>query len=192
MAADAIVAQPGTLTGSIGVFSGKFSLRGLYDKVGVAKEVLQRGEHAALYSEYVPWSESDRAHVRAQNEAFYREFVSKAAQGRRSTEEKIDAVAQGRVWTGEAALGVGLVDRIGGFDDAVALAKERAHIPAKKEVALVTLPARKGFLETLFERQEEGPLESRLGAEWRSLVRFAQLLSAGRPLARLPFDLQVR
>src|SRR6187397_2278393 len=104
MAGDAIVAQPSTITGSIGVFGGKFTLRGLYDKVGITKEILTRGRYADLFSEYRPWTDDERQKFRGLMVAFYEEFIRKAAEGRKKSYEDVDAVAQGRVWTGSEAL----------------------------------------------------------------------------------------
>jgi protease-4 len=191
MGGDAIVAEPSTITGSIGVFGGKFSVQGLYDKLGLSKEILSRGRHATLFDDYRPWSDEERAHVRGMMESFYTRFVTKAAEGRKKSYQEIDAVAQGRVWTGADALERGLVDRLGGLDVALTLAKERARIPRDQEVRLVILPERKGLLETLFERQEEG-LESALPRDLRALLRWAMLLGDGEPLARLPFELRVK
>ncbi|HKC13894.1 MAG TPA: signal peptide peptidase SppA [Vicinamibacteria bacterium] len=192
MGGDAIVAQPGTITGSIGVFGGKFSLRGLYDKIGVTKEILTHGRNAALFSEYRPWNEEERGKVRSLMVSFYETFVTKAAQGRHKTYEEVDRIAQGRVWTGAAALKVGLVDRLGGLDVAVAVAKERAKLGKDEDVALVVLPQRKGFFEALMERQEENVAEKVLPADVRSVVRWMSSLNGAGPIARLPFELSVR
>jgi protease-4 len=191
MGSDAIVAQPATITGSIGVFGGKFSMGGLYEKIGLTKEVLKRGRHADLFDEYRPWTEAERAHVHEMMARFYTRFVAKAAEGRKKSYEDIDAVAQGRVWTGAAALEQGLVDKLGGMDVALALAKERARIPAGQDVELVVLPEKKGLLETFLERQEEG-LETALPRDVRAFLRWATLLGDGQPLTRLPFELSVR
>jgi protease IV len=191
MGSDAIVAQPGTITGSIGVFAGKFSLRGLYDKVGITKEILTRGRHADIFTEYRPWDEEERAKIRGMMSAFYDEFIEKAAEGRKRSPEDVHRAAQGRVWTGSEALEQGLIDQLGGLDDALALAKDKAKIAATQDVDLVVLPARKGLIETLFD-QEETTLESRLPAELRSWIRWARSIHDGVPSARLPFDLIVR
>ncbi len=192
MGADLIVAEPGTITGSIGVFSGKFSLKGLYEKLGISEGVVQRGRHARLFSSSTPWTEEDRAQVRAMNRAFYDTFVAKAAEGRHKTESAIEAVAQGRVWTGREALAVGLVDRLGGLGAAVRAAREKAHVPAGQEVRLVVLPERKGFLETLMERQEEDVLSRALGPGAVSLLRWSRSVAEAGPMARLPFEIAVR
>ena len=192
MGADAIVAEPGTITGSIGVFSGKFSLRGLYGKLGVSQETVRRGKNATLFSSWEPWTEEERAKVRSLNVAFYETFVTKAAEGRKKTPQEIDAVAQGRVWTGEEALRAGLVDALGGLDTAIRMARERARIPKGQEVQILVLPQRKGLFETLMERQEEDVLTDALGPGAASFLRWASALGDRGPIARVPFDLQVR
>jgi protease-4 len=192
MGADAIVAQPGTITGSIGVFSGKLSLRGLYGKLGISQETVSRGRNATLFSSYEPWTESERAKVREMNRAFYDTFVSKAAEGRKKTPDEIESVAQGRVWTGREALDGGLVDALGGLDAAVRVARERARIPAGQDVQLVVLPASKGFFEALMERQEEDVHARVLGRQAAALLRWGLCLSDRGPTARLPFELAVR
>jgi protease IV len=191
MGSDAIVAQPGTITGSIGVFGGKFSLRGLYDKIGLSKEVLTRGKAAALFSEYRPWSDEERQRIRALMVAFYDDFVAKAAKGRGKERDDVHQVAQGRVWTGAEAKRIGLVDHLGGMDVALDVAKQRARIAKDQDVRLVELPERKGLFEQILERQEEGA-ETILPRDLRAMLRLAALLGNGEPLARLPFDLQIR
>jgi protease-4 len=192
MNGDVIVAQPGTITGSIGVFSGKFSMGELYEKLGLSHETVIRGRSADIFSSWEPWSDEDRAKIRALNESFYETFVSKAAEGRGRTPEEIHAVAQGRVWTGQQALENGLVDVLGGLDTAVAAARERAGIAPGEAVRLVVLPERKGFLETLLERRQEELATRVLGPEARALLEWVQRLGGRGPLARLPYELEVR
>jgi protease-4 len=191
MGSDAIVAQPATITGSIGVFGGKLSIRGLYDKLGITKEILSRGQRAAMFTEYRPWTEDERLRMRSLMVAFYQDFVTKAAQGRKKSYDDVDAVAQGRVWTGSDALRHGLIDRLGGLDAALEVAKEKARIGREQDVNVVVLPERKGLLDLLLERQEEGPVDA-LPADARALLRWVRLLSDSQPLARLPFDLKIR
>lgn len=191
MNSDAIVAQPGTITGSIGVFSGKFTLRGLYAKLGLSRGTVVRGRNATLFSSWEPWTAEQRGKVRRLNEAFYETFVTKAAAARKKTTGEIDAVAQGRVWTGRQALAAGLVDTLGGLDRAVELAREKARIPAGQETRLVVLPERKGFFESLLERQDEDIVSRALGPEARALLRWAAAAADG-PMTRLPFALSVR
>jgi protease-4 len=192
MGSDGIVAQPGTITGSIGVFSGKFNLHGLYDKLGLTKEILTRGKHAALYSEYRPWSDEERAKIRQQMVAFYKDFVSRVAEGRKRSYEQVDAIAQGRVWTGAEAKHNGLVDELGGFDVALSLAKKKAGIPKGQPVVIQVFPERKGFFEALLERQDESASVAGLPGDLTRMIRWLRLLSDGAPMARLPFELRVR
>lgn len=188
----AIVAEPGTITGSIGVFSGKFSLRGLYDKIGVTKEILARGRNASIFTEYRPWTAEERAKIRTQNVAFYEDFVRKVAAGRGRSFEEVDAVAQGRVWTGVDALHQGLVDRLGGLSEALDVAREKAKIAKDSEISLVVLPPHRGFLEMLWQRQEEEGVEQALPRDLRALLAWVRALAVDGPMARLPFQLRVR
>ncbi len=189
---NAIVAQPGTITGSIGVFSGKFSMRGLYDKLGISREILTRGAHADIFSTYRPWTEEERSKIRGQNVTFYEDFVHKVASGRGKTYDEIDAVAQGRVWTGADAIATGLVDRLGGLDDAIAIAKEKASIPRGQDVSLVVLPERKGFFDVIWQRQEDDAIERALPVDLRALIHWARSVASEGPVARLPFQLSIR
>jgi len=192
MGADAIVAQPGTITGSIGVFSGKFSLRGLYDKVGLTKEVVQRGAHAAIYSDYRPWTPEERRRIKSMNAAFYKEFVTKAAAGRGMSYEALDEVAQGRVWTGAEALERGLVDQLGGYATALGVLRERAGLSPDTELRLEVLPKPKGLFDTLFEPDESNVMSRVLSEELLAAMRWRNVLGVGGPVARLPFDLAIR
>ena len=135
---------------------------------GVSQETVRRGKNATLFSSWEPWTDEERAKVRGLNVAFYETFVAKAAEGRKKTPQEIDAVAQGRVWTGEEALAAGLVDALGGLD--AARAPSRGSGPASpkgQEVQIVVLPQRKGLLETLLERQDEDVLVARSRARGR-------------------------
>jgi len=192
MAADAIVAQPGTITGSIGVFSGKFSLRGLYDKIGLHKEILTRGRHAALFSDYRPWNESDRERIRSMNEAFYRDFVTKAAEARGMSYDELHALAQGRVWTGAEAQERGLVDQLGGFREALDLLRGRAGLGPTEPVELVVVPEPKGLFELLFEQPEEVSTMAALPAELRAALGWISAFGDGVPIARIPYGLRLR
>jgi protease-4 len=192
MPADAIVAEPGTLTGSIGVVLGKYAIRGTLDKVGLNMESVSRGRYAELTSPLKPFDPEERAKVEAQMQATYDLFVEKAAQGRRTTPERIDAIAQGRVWTGQQAKSLGLVDELGGLRRALALAKERAKIAADREVEIVTFPPRKSFYEVV--TNPFGADASGLGAlltapERRALATLVSpftIFRRGEPLALMP------
>ena len=138
MPADVIVAQPGTLTGSIGVVGGKLALGGALEKLGVSVEAVSAGRMAEMNSFATPYSEAARERVQQQIDAFYEEFLARAAEGRGMTRDAVHAVAQGRVWTGRQARDIGLIDELGGMDAAVAAAKRLAGIDADREVTLVS------------------------------------------------------
>ena len=144
-----IVAEPGTLTGSIGVVTGKFVLGGAADKIGVGTGSVSDGKRAEIYSPFRPFNPEERARVEEQMRSTYELFVSRVATGRQSNREKIDAVGQGRVWTGHQALERGLVDELGGLARAIRLAKERAKLDVTKDVDLVVYP-RKPSLYDIF------------------------------------------
>jgi protease-4 len=190
MGADTIVAEPATLTGSIGVYGGKLSVRGLYGKLGIGYEELQRGRHAGLFSSYRPWSEEERERIRAILGAFYGQFVEKAAQGRKRKPEEIEAVAQGRVWSGASAAEKGLVDRLGGLAEAIDVARERAGIPKKAAVVLMQLPERKGLFEAIMERNAPA-VRMPLPDDLIAVARWAYSEQAAGAMARLPFNLAV-
>ena len=138
--AHTIVAEPGTLTGSIGVVTGKFVLGGTADKLGVGTGSVSAGKRAEIYSPFRAFNAEERARVEEQMRATYELFVSRVATGRKSSREKVDAVGQGRVWTGHQALERGLVDELGGLGRAIRLAKERAKLDVTKDVDLVVYP----------------------------------------------------
>jgi protease-4 len=196
MGADVIVAQPGTITGSIGVFGGKFTLKGLYDKLGMTKDELSRAQHATMSSDYDPWDASERATIRALLTRFYETFLEKAAEGRGVSKQAIDTVAQGRVWSGAAARGRGLVDSLGGLREAIDVAKKRAGIPPQESVALLVLPRPRGIVDTLLGRDTEddmAALGARLPPTIRALLTFAWAQQqGGMIMARIPFQLDVR
>jgi protease IV len=156
MGADKIFAEPGTLTGSIGVTGGKFVLSGLMDKLGVTTDTVTIGKNGTIYSINQPFSETERAAMKRLMDDTYRQFVSKAAKGRKMTFEQIDKLAGGRVYTGRQAQKLGLVDEIGTLEDALASARQLANLPEDVMPELLILPKAQGFLEALV-----GPLEDR-------------------------------
>lgn len=129
MAADQIVAQPGTITGSIGVLTGKPVLGEALGRAGVSSDLVVQGAHAAMFSQMRPFSQDEWALVDDWLDAIYADFVGKVAQGRSMAREQVHEIAKGRVWTGEDALGNGLVDELGGMDKATAIARRRAGLP---------------------------------------------------------------
>ncbi len=149
--ADAIVAQPGSLTGSIGVFVLRPVLRGLLEKLDIGVESLTRGGYASLLLASEPLTESTRAWLHAEVVSIYDLFLSRVSEGRDLTLEQVDRVARGRVWTGEQAAAKGLVDEIGGLRVAVRRALEQLELDPESDVALVPYPAPVSLAEQLDE-----------------------------------------
>jgi len=149
LAGDAIVAQPGTLTGSIGVYTGKFVTSGSFEKLGANIETTSAGKHAEIYSPDRRFTPDERAKIQESMQVVYDQFIERTAAARHMTPEKVDEVAQGRVWTGAQAKQLGLIDELGGLYKAIDLAKQRARIPAEDEVELVVYPPRRSFYEVL-------------------------------------------
>jgi protease-4 len=193
----ALVAQPGTLTGSIGVYGGKFVVSGAFEKLGGRVEGVEAGRHAGMQSAARPYTDAERRKVEAQLSAFYDQFVEKVAQARHATPERIDALAQGRVWTGAQARALGLVDELGGLARAIELARERARIPPAVDVEIVTYPAKRRLVELVaapwWERVVPGaPAFAALlrPPEREAAARAAQpvqLFRPGEPLALMPY-----
>jgi len=146
---DAIVAQPGTLTGSIGVYTGKFVTTGSLDKLGANIESTSDGKHAQIYSPDRRFTPEERAKIQESMQLVYDQFIERTAAARHMPPEKVDEVAQGRVWTGEQARQIGLVDDIGGLYKAIDLAKQRARLAADEEVQFVVYPKRRSIYEVL-------------------------------------------
>ncbi len=193
MNADAIVAQPATLTGSIGVVAGKFTTGGTYEKLGVAIEPVSQGRFAEIYSPVTRFSDAERAKMQEHVDAIYEQFLEKAAEGRQTTRDVIHAVAQGRVWTGRQALEHGLIDELGGLSRAIGLAKEQAGIDGADEVELVIYPRPKSLLELLndgFPMARALATLAGLASPEAAVVGRAtapaRLFRAGEPLAIMP------
>jgi protease-4 len=140
MAAEEIVANPGTITGSIGVITGKLVARGLKDRLGVGSDALRTNVNADAWSPNAPFTAEQHAMVEAEADLFYDDFVERVAQARGMSVDEVDAVARGRVWTGADAHERGLVDELGGLRTAVRRAKVLAGLDADAEVKLVGYP----------------------------------------------------
>jgi protease IV len=149
MAAHSIVAQPQTLTGSIGVIFAKFNFAGLYQKMGVTADKIQYGERADMLSTFRPATQEEREILEEHIQQSYEHFISKVAAGRNMTKEEVDKIGQGRVWTGSQALELGLVDEMGGLSRAVQIAKEKAGIPLEEEVRLKVWPKKVSLWDAL-------------------------------------------
>lgn len=155
MAADKIVAQPGTITGSIGVLGGKMLTSGLWNKVGLSWDEVHVGANATMWTGTQDYTKAEWARFQAWLDRVYVDFTSKVAEGRRLPKERVLEIAKGRIWTGEDAKALGLVDELGGFPEALNLAKKAAGIPETEEVKLEVFPRKKKLLQLLLSRGAE-------------------------------------
>ncbi len=212
MGCDRIVAEPGTLTGSIGVISIKLPLGGLMDRIGVTTETVAAGKNGDFDSPLRPWTDAEKASLRKVSEEVYHQFVAKAAQGRKMEFAALEKLAGGRVYTGRQAQAAGLVDDLGTLDDAIASAKNLAGLDRDADTELLILPKAKGLLESFFDPLEgrdtragvnininvldANPWLAALPAPARdALARVARLakIAAEEPvLLMAPFDVQIR
>jgi protease IV len=140
MGTDAIVANPGTITGSIGVLTGKLVTRDLKERLGVGSDAVRTNANADAWSSNAPFTPEQHAQVEAETDLFYQDFVQRVAEGRKLSVEAVEAVARGRVWTGADALEHGLVDELGGLRTAVRRAKVLAGLDQDDKVRLVGYP----------------------------------------------------
>ena len=199
LAGDEIVAQPGTLTGSIGIYSGKIVYGGTLEKVGVTTEAVTSGANADIYSPLTPFNPAQRGKVESFMRDFYTGFLDKTAESRHMTRDEVHALAQGRVWTGAQAKEKGLVDRLGGLDEAIVALKERADIDPDTAVETVVYPRRRTFYEALsdqFGRSDGGASLSLVrtltgvhgpARAIASATAPGRLFRRGEPLAIMPF-----
>lgn len=169
--ADSIVAYPLTITGSIGIFGGKFSMKGLYDWIGMNIESLQRGKNAGMFTSTRTFTEEEQERFRQFVQAGYDEFIGIVSQGRKMNLEAVDAVAQGRVWTGKRALEVGLVDKLGGIETAIEIMKEKIGVPKEQDIELILYPKVENLLQVLLKRLGKTQLNTKLPDDLREIQR---------------------
>jgi protease-4 len=155
MAAQKIYAEPGTITGSIGVIGGKLAMKGLWEKAGMDSEVITRGANSGIFSDE-PFTETQKKAFKAMMEDTYDLFLDKALEGRKAagkkmTRDDLKALAGGRVWTGRQAKANGLIDELGTLEDAIAEAAKLGGLPGDKEPELLMLPKPRASLDSLFE-----------------------------------------
>ena len=203
--ADKIYAQPGTLTGSIGVFGGKINVGGLYDKVGITLHIWKRGELSGLLNTTSDFNEVERERFRDFLANFYDQFLGRVATGREMEKTAVHEVAQGRVWTGEQAMERGLVDELGGIDLAIASARELAKVGADEELTIDRFPKRQTFVEQLLEDLQSqsstsataGPavvaaVSTELAESLYRLEILQQVLANGGVAALMPARIEVK
>jgi len=194
--ANKIVAEPTTITGSIGVFGIVPNFSGLAKELGVNAEQVNTNENSSSYSPYKPMSESFRNQATEGVEDIYKTFVSRVAQGRNMTESRVDSLAQGRVWTGVEALENGLVDSLGNLEDAVAIAAELANITDYKtrNYPIYKKDFKDAFkTPSLLKLSKENILKEELGVEnyeiYKNIKEFSKLKGVQ---ARMPFEIKIK
>ncbi len=193
MTGDPVLAYPDTITGSIGVLYARPMIHGLLDKLGIQTDLLTRGKLADMDSITQPLSDAERQKLHESIVSTYKLFVSKVASARKKAYDQIDQIAQGRVWMGEQARQNGLVDQLGGLDQAVALVRERAHLSSTGETNLVMFPPRRSLWEVLAnstpESLQNASTESKIRQALPSLPSTALL--KGGLLRILPYRIDI-
>ena len=169
MDADKIVAQPGTITASIGVLGGKFLTSAFWKKIGLSWDQVHEGANATMWTSTMDYSPQEWARFQAWLDRVYADFTSKAADGRHLPKDKVLQIAKGRIWSGADAKNLGLVDELGGFDEALALVKKAIGVSPQQDVKLEVFPHKRSLLETLMastpdnSEQEGAATETRIG-----------------------------
>ena len=189
-AADMIVAEKNTLTGSIGVFGQFPNTAGLLDKIGITTDIVKTNNYSDLGDFTRPMRDDEKALIQRTVEHIYDLFLSRCADGRGMTKEQIDAIGQGRVWTGEQALGLGLVDKLGDIDTAI---EEAASLAELDNYSVITYTNNKDFFSEFFEKQMEdikmGFVKNVLGEEYELFNILQRVKKQSGIQARLPYEL---
>jgi len=193
---DLIFAEPMTITGSIGIFYGKFDIGGLAQKLGITTDTEKRGKRADLESMFRPYTDEERAMLKDKLRYMYGRFVGAVAEGRGLSKDDVDAIGRGHVWSGAQAMPIRLVDRFGGLGDAIDEAKRRMGLSAVTEVQLYELPDLPsnvlGTLGNLLGVHTEAPFSITDLPAIKELVRgvpASVLVAPGEAHTRLPFDI---
>jgi protease-4 len=188
MPAHKIVADPDTITGSIGVLIGKMNVSGLYAMLGLSTDSIATSDNATLFSAQQSFTPAQKQWIEKTMEETYSAFIHGVANNRHMTAEQVDKIGKGRVWTGTQAKDNGLVDELGGLDRAIAVARDLAHISVTQSVHIVNLPEEKNFFQLLLEKQAGG--STRAGTV-KAILRGVGITD--EPLQmRMPFDLTIR
>ena len=182
--ADTIVAEPTTLTGSIGIFGIIPNVKGLTDKIGLSYDVVKTNKYADFGNIMRPFNEDERSLLQMMITEGYDTFISRCAEGRHMTKEAIEKIAEGRVWTGETAKKLGLIDELGGIDKAL-------------DIAVVSYPAKQDFFSSLLDTKptnyvESQLLKSKLGEFYQQFGLLKNLQEQSMIQARIPFELNIK
>ncbi|MFK7777847.1 MAG: signal peptide peptidase SppA [Gimesia sp.] len=202
MGAEQIFAEPGTLTGSIGVVGGKLAINGLYKKIGITTSVISRGKNSGTFSTMTGFTESERVAVTALLYAIYKQFTEKAATGRKMDYTKLEKLARGRVYTGAMALKLGLVDQLGTLDQAIEYARKLGKIKDGEKYDKLILPRPTSPFEQFFggadvqskQSQQISNMLNLLSPELSQQIQkldLINLLSREKALTLMPFDIRV-
>jgi protease-4 len=175
MAADKIVAQPATVTGSIGVFAGKMLTSQLWEKLGITWDEVYTSKNATFWTGTHDYTPEQWALFQSWMDHIYEDFTSKVAQGRKMPTEKVLEIAKGRIWSGEDALRLGLVDQLGGYRESIALAKKSAKIDEDEKIQLKEFPRKKSMLILLKESMLS------VNQQQTSLIQFSDAVKMARP-----------
>ena len=192
--ADTIVAEPTTLTGSIGIFGIIPNVKGLTDKIGLSYDVVKTNNYADFGNIMRPFNEDERSLLQMMITEGYDTFVSRCAEGRQMPKEAIEKIAEGRVWTGETAQKLGLVDELGGIDKALDIAVAKAGIEG---YTVVSYPAKQDFFSSLLDTKptnyvESQLLKSKLGEFYQQFGLLKNLQEQSMIQARIPFELNIK
>jgi protease IV len=182
-----IVADANTITGSIGVLTGKMNLSGLYNLLGLSTDYVATSDNATLFSDQQNFTPAQEAYIKKSLDDTYAQFTQGVARGRKMSVAAVDKIGKGREWSGAQGKDIGLVDEIGGFDRAIAVAKELANIPASAPVNIIRYPQEKSLIEQLVQREKDL-------TESRSLEEMARrIVGMMEPVqARVPYELHIR
>ena len=185
-----IVADPDTITGSIGVLIGKFNIAGLYGLLGLSTDYVATSDNATLFSDQQNFTTAQRELIQKSLNDTYAEFTRGVARGRHMSLAAVDKIGKGRVWSGAQAKELGLVDELGGMDRAIEVAKQLAHVPPSASVHVVRFPREKTLWEMLLERERSMSESTSAASIEQTLQRI--LDAAGPVQARLPYELRIR
>ena len=187
MSANKIVAEPNTITASIGVLGGKLNISGLYNMLGLSTDYVATSDNSTIFSAQQNFTPAQRDSFQKMLQETYARFTQGVADGRKMKVEDVDKIGKGRIWSGSQAKDRGLVDELGGLDRAIVIAKQLSGIPADRAVHIVRFPEEKTFFEILMERHQED------SAQWTSVEALVRhLTSTYEPLqVRMPFDLKI-
>ena len=192
--ADTIVAEPTTLTGSIGIFGMIPNVKGLTDKIGLSYDVVKTNKYADFGNIMRPFNEDEKSLLQMMITEGYDTFVTRCAEGRHMTKDAIEKIAEGRVWTGETAKELGLVDELGGIDKALDIAVAKAGIEG---YTVVSYPEKQDFLSSLLDTKptnyvESQLLKSKLGEYYQQFGLLKNLQEQSMIQARIPFELNIK